>query len=287
MFVAQLHRKLTRHEEDMEDLLTSDVFGTWRYLSPKLGLVQFLETAEQLLDGTKFALAGEVEKVNLEFWPWIRKRNAKNTQPDVLMEIIFSNQDKWLILVEAKFLSGKSSFQTEDMNDPPNDQLAREMHNLRIIQKQRGFQQYAVIYVTAHTVIPRDDINEAVSELLRKTGESSVDHFYWTSWRRLPMVLKEVRDSCDECQALMLRDLQQILENLNLVFFNGFTSRGWTLGEPSWTFQPSQVVFDWEQIIIEHYSFEIAPKEFQWRLCLQPEQIQWSFKTWKKRIKGR
>jgi hypothetical protein len=46
MFIAQIRNKLTRQEEQMEDLLTSNVFGLWRYLPAELGLLQLLETAK-------------------------------------------------------------------------------------------------------------------------------------------------------------------------------------------------------------------------------------------------
>ena len=46
MFIAQIRNKLTRKEEQMEDLLTSNVFGLWRYLPAELGLLQLLETAK-------------------------------------------------------------------------------------------------------------------------------------------------------------------------------------------------------------------------------------------------
>ena len=46
MFIAQIRNKLTRQEEHMEDLLTSNVFGLWRYLPAELGLLQLLETAK-------------------------------------------------------------------------------------------------------------------------------------------------------------------------------------------------------------------------------------------------
>lgn len=285
MFVAQLHGKLTRSEEDMEDLLTSNVFGVWRYLSHSLGLVQFLETAQRL-DGTRFTLPAEVKEIKLEFWPWIQEGNAKNTQPDVLMEVVLCNQEKWLVLIEAKFLSGKSSFKTEAKDDPPNDQLAREMHNLRIMAEHGNFNQYALIYVTAHTSMPKDDIREATSELRSKIGDANTDHFYWTSWRTLPAILAEVRKVCNEGYAIMLDDLQQILDRLCLVLFGGVTSQGWTLGEPSWVFKRPEVAFDWEVISVGHYNFRTLSKRFKWVISSQATQTPWRFKTWKKKIGG-
>ena len=45
---AQLRGKLTREEEDMEDLLTSNVFGSIKYVTPEEGLLQLLLSSEDV-----------------------------------------------------------------------------------------------------------------------------------------------------------------------------------------------------------------------------------------------
>lgn len=46
MLQAMLHGKLTRQEEEMEDLLTSNVFGLVKYLPPEMVLIPFLSQAK-------------------------------------------------------------------------------------------------------------------------------------------------------------------------------------------------------------------------------------------------
>lgn len=274
MFVAQIHNKLSRSEENMEDLLTSNVFGIWLYLPRVLGLLKFLRTAERL-DGTRIEIPEEVIHVELKFWSWMQERGAKGAEPDVLIEIKSRNQRRWLVLVEAKYLSGKSSF--ADQDELPNDQLAREMHNLRDMGRRRHFDEYALIYITAHTTMPRNDIEDAIKELRDKTGQGSAEYFYWTTWRRLPVVISAVRALCEEGgHAVMLDQLQQIIHRLGLEFFGGVTSEGWTIGESCWLFKVPEATFNWQPINTCHYNFEGLRKKFEWHLYSQPNQI-WRF----------
>ena len=66
MYIAQIRNKLTRQDERMEDLLTSNVFGLWRYLPAHLGLVQFLETARNI-KGNLLSLPLDISESTLNF----------------------------------------------------------------------------------------------------------------------------------------------------------------------------------------------------------------------------
>lgn len=46
MLAAQLRGKLTQKEEDLEDLLTSNVFGSIKYTDCKMGLIPLLAATE-------------------------------------------------------------------------------------------------------------------------------------------------------------------------------------------------------------------------------------------------
>ncbi len=52
MLAAQIHGKLKREEEYLEDLLTSNVFGSIQYIPPEDGLVPILSAAERV-DGSQ------------------------------------------------------------------------------------------------------------------------------------------------------------------------------------------------------------------------------------------
>ena len=277
MFIAQLKNKFTRPEEEMEDLLTSNVFGVWRYLPTQLGLVQFLETSERL-DGAKLTLSKEIVSANFQFWPWFKGEvNSKAAEPDVLIELNTSDHGKVLIIIESKFLSSKSSI--EDESDLPNDQLAREMCILRKLSKERNLENYALIYVTSHTRLPSKDILKSASELLKKTGDASEGHLYWTTWRRLPEILN--RELFSEAKKIspgyetMLKDLKEIITRLKLTFFEGFSTKEWTFIENRWCFEMLQPSFTWSSIKIIDYKFSEKPTSFKWS-ALESKKL-WRF----------
>ena len=262
MFIAQIRHKLTRQEEQMEDLLTSNVFGLWRYIPPELGLTQFLGTARRI-DGQSLIVPTQIGKAQLDFWPRLQEFGSNGAEPDVLINLVSPEGRKLLILVEAKFLSGKSSEPNDD--ELPNDQLAREMQILRSIAGRKAVDDYAIVYVTAQSALPRRDFQESISELGKKTGEGSADHFYWTTWRELPQILIEARvRASGSGERALLEDLGIILVRLGLTRFSGIDSHGWNLGSPHWKFLRPYSSISWSPISMPPYRFRPKPTQFEW-----------------------
>ena len=88
MLEALLHGKLSREQENMEDILTSNVFGLLRYLPPSDGLLQFLGMG-RMRDGRQpLANLPEDTTAEYEFWPWI-KESGNGCEPDVLLSRTF------------------------------------------------------------------------------------------------------------------------------------------------------------------------------------------------------
>jgi len=268
MFEAQLHRKLTRPEEDMEDVLTSNVFGIWKYLPKEIaasGLLNFLQTSVRL-DGTHFVGPEDINQLDIQLWRWLHIENLKGAEPDVLIRITDTNNKKWLILIESKYLSPKSSF--ADWNDPrPTDQLAREMALLRQIAINEIIDEYALIYLTAHTTIPIGDIVDSIEELETKTSISSRDQFYWATWRILPEVLNLIEsESVRLNDKLLVSDLNTILTNLGLYYFKGIKLEEWTLIGNDWAFVPlyQNIIFNWRPFYIQKYQFHSLPVTLYW-----------------------
>jgi len=273
MYITQIRNKLTRQEEDMEDLLTGNVFGLWRYLPHQLGLIQFLETSQDL-DGDMFTLPEDIESVNITFWPWLKEEGTKGAQPDVMIEIKTATHGAWLILIESKYLSGKSSL--PDGGEEPNDQLAREMNNLRRVSKEKNTENYALLFITAHTVMPKWEMEESVEELTSTTCDGSRGHFYWTTWRRLPMILQEQKSNCSPPFSIMLRDLDTIISRLGLTLFENISYAGWTLDESLWRFAQEIRSFTWQTISMPfEYSFRPAELRFNWDDGIQLKNISW------------
>lgn len=238
MLQAVLRRKLTRAEEEMEDLLTSCTFGLMKYLPLQAALFPFLRSALNPLSGTR--LDRVLEKVTRvdrwEFWPSRAYPSCFGCEPDA--EIVLSSEhgDRVLLLIEAKYRSGKSSFAAE-AEERPNDQLAREYDNATFQAIADGAAYCAVVYVTADPVCPVDELRESANEYRAKRGRDP--QIFWTSWRSLPGILEGeiLKDSG------MATDLRSLLLAMDLTRFCRL--RFTEMTTPAWTFQRTEAQWWW------------------------------------------
>ena len=124
MLAALIKGKLSREQENMEDILTSNVFGLIKYLPPSEALIPFLKQAEDPEGCRPFEDLSSGVVVEFEFWPMIEEAGCKRCEPDLILRIRDDNGLR-LVFVEAKYLSGKSSEEDFSFTEPC-DQLARE-----------------------------------------------------------------------------------------------------------------------------------------------------------------
>jgi hypothetical protein len=260
MLDALLAGKLSREQENMEDILTSNVFGVFKYLPPEMGLLPFLSKMKPE-ENNPFAGQSErgLNEVDYQFWRWLKEVKGKGCEPDVLIRFASrSERKKYIVLVEAKYRSGKSSLDQEEEEEEEedgseseqqevpalNDQLAREWDNLLPVAEREG-RTPLLVYVTAHLGFPSEEIR-VTQESLKRWGRRAA-RIFWVSWRHLP-ALGGNNDN------KMLRDLAEALRRMNLVFFEGISVN-------------SVMPIDW--------SFSFDEKRFEWSF-LSPT-IDWSF----------
>jgi len=87
MIEALLRGKLSREQENMEDILTSNVFGMLQYVAPELGLFPFLAQAKTIAGDCPLGFLTAVcdpgqARVEYDFWPqW------PQSEPDVVLRI--------------------------------------------------------------------------------------------------------------------------------------------------------------------------------------------------------
>jgi hypothetical protein len=272
MLVALLHRKLSLEQENMEDILTSNVFGTFKYLPPRDGLLPFLRRAVFPNADAPLALVSDDAHAAFEFWPWLEEPDRESCEPDVLIRVTGPpGTAKTLILVEAKFRSGKSSEADDSVH--PQDQLAREWDNLQALAAQESSTP-VLIYVTADMSLPHDDIEASQQELARKRGQRG--RIGWLSWRHLPSLL-------DGSAHEVLRDLGAALRHLNLTFFEGLSS-GDAVPAVQWTFTGSAPGFSWECIAAGgvvpavQWTFTGSVTHFSWRGIAAGDAELWRFR---------
>lgn len=211
MLMAFLKGKLSSKQANMEDILTSNVFGTLQYLAPSKALLPFLS---QAIDSNELYLLrdlGEVSDVKYDFWPQFNEADCVGCEPDVVLRITKANGSTTMILVEAKYLSGKSS--EADENARPNDQLAREWDNLRLkAEKEKATP--ILLYLTAGLSFPAAEINQSQAELKRDRNIEGT--ICWLSWQHLHSIIKESKEP-------MLMDLAGLLKKMQLTLFDGFS----------------------------------------------------------------
>jgi len=236
MLQAMLHGKLTREEEGMEDLLTSNVFGLMKYLPPEAALFPFLSLAKDPFSENTLHdwLKDAVQVKEWYFWRWLHAPGCIPCEPDV--EILILNRDNTTtrLLIEAKYHSGKSSSSLEG-ESRPNDQLAREFDNLRTLCEQEQISRYGIIYLTADFSCPIEDLHDSMQEYKKKRNFEP--HFYWLSWRKLPDILES-----DEVHPIT-QDLKHLCLNLDLILFRRL--RFADLGNITWSFISTSCSWQW------------------------------------------
>jgi hypothetical protein len=213
--------------EYTEDILTSAVFGTLKYLSPNTILIPFLESAF-LYNDERTTLWCTMknqgidlrcyQRVDYKFWAW----NSKLGEPDLIL--IFNDhihkEEDLLILVEVKFKSGKSG-----TNE--NDQLARYYKAIssgidefsdQMISGYSGKKGF-VIYLTeadAHNDIL--DSNHKIKEF-----DEGFDSVYHLKWHQLYRVLENRKKYAAEFEDSIINELMAFLNKLGLRDFSGIS----------------------------------------------------------------
>jgi hypothetical protein len=214
--------------EYTEDILTSTVFGTLKYLRPDMLLIPFIESAflynegkttlwEKLnAEGIELRCYREVEYV---FWTW----NQNYGEPDLIL--VFRDHvhgiDDLLLVVEAKFKSGKSG--TEE-----NDQLVRyfeavnnDLENFTdsSVSSFKGRKGY-IIYLTeaeAYSEIT------ASTKIIESRHNNIKDNVFHLRWYQLHKTLEEMYPFCSSFEKTIIDDLMKFTEKLGLRDFSGIS----------------------------------------------------------------
>jgi hypothetical protein len=248
MLQAQLRGKLTREEEDMEDLLTSNVFGAISYSLPVEGLIPFLNSLEDS-EGDKFSVDLDIIKVDYSFWPWIEEENCNGCEPDVKIEIQLRDMRKLIFFVEAKYFSGKSSEGNEEY-EAPYDQLAREWDNLQEFASiEHGIPFF--IYITADLSYPKKSFAESDQDYKRYRSKGM--RMFWTSWQRVVKVFSNRTNGY--LKRDIFSDLVELLRRQGLTFYEGISRPKIT--EIKWLFDSqTNSSYDWTSYKRFNYSWK-------------------------------
>ena len=234
MLIADIKGKLSLQELNSEDFLTSSVFSFFNYIPP-VYLEMYINEAVNSI-GEHLNL--KIENPVISFWPWYSntKEYGYGAEPDV---VIFS--DDKAILIEAKNYSGKSGVgvevgSTENEMDLPRlyDQLAREYYvGLKKIlgtyntHHDKFIKYFYLVYLTRHTLIPRNDFEETVNSIKRISKEEDAKkRLYWLNWHKIVPILDRIieREDIDNFLFRISNDLKTFLEKRDINIFKGFNN---------------------------------------------------------------
>jgi hypothetical protein len=216
---AELHGKISSSgsnlSENMEDLLTSDVFGRLRYLSPDLGLVPLLQTAVSFETGRSgIAVPGNVLGFSVDFWPRFCR-----SEPDVVIRLDTTG-GPMVVMVECKYRSGKSGEDVpEDIPAPQEsaDQLVREFQDLKGLAANGAS---ALIYITGHRIMPREDLERSARSAGEEGGLFRATT-YWVGWHMIWDLFRR-EQGAPHPAGLILKDLEDLLYHKGFRPFQGW-----------------------------------------------------------------
>ena len=218
MLTAIRKGKLSSEQENMEDILTSSVFGAFQYSESSDALIRFLKESKRVCGDIPIPENIDDFQVDFdgyEFWPfWGGLKGVDNCEPDLVIRIQNPEGRDLLVAIEAKFHSGKSAFSSSDGNI--SDQLAKQwVHLFKRAQGQSCIPW--LIYLTADTTSPTNEILESRDELaskLRFSDEVNQLRISWLSWRELVDLFK-----CSDKQ--QLSELSSLATYLGLAYYKG------------------------------------------------------------------
>ena len=214
--------------EYTEDILTSTIFGALKYLRPHLTLIPFIESAflynekrttlGQMLnaEGIELRCFSEVEYM---FWP----RNNTYGEPDLslLFKSHIHGHEDFLLVIEAKFKSGKSGTEENDQLVRYYEAIINDIGNFSVpsISGFNGKKGY-IVYITEAEAY--SDI-AASSKLIESKYKEINDHVFHLRWHQLYKTFETLKDFYPSTEKAIVEDLMKYLEKLGLRDFSGIS----------------------------------------------------------------
>lgn len=195
MYLAEIHGKLSRDNENKEDILTSNVFSFFKYANRKLFLFEFIK-----LLGLNVS-ESDAANAEFEFWPTFED----NTEPDLVLLI-----GKYYLLFEAKYHSG---FGKETQSQ--KHQVVREIEGGQYAA-QNLEKEFKIIAVTAHY--------SDKTEIKKEIPAAYLDHLLWTNWQSIALLIYqqlEKNPGLPEESRLFAADLYKLLVRKKLRNYEG------------------------------------------------------------------
>jgi hypothetical protein len=250
--IAELHGKLSGDDGESglhrsEDLLTSSIFGIFRYAGWECGLLSWLKDAEPVWNPVADLWSGRVKQFAYSFWP----RLKNNREPDLALLILYEDRTPLMLLIEVKYLSGMSDWDLDGLDEQGRsgsqlvDQIAGldEMNDTELLGWFAGGDdaktdnsaralslpnvseplRRAHLLLTADGIMPKAVYDKGREEQHKHSATPA----YWLSWLSLIRHVQQGMEDVDPCKAAACLDAYRLLGARNLVPFRGFQMFPW------------------------------------------------------------
>jgi hypothetical protein len=215
MLLAEIHGKSYRGIEDLEDLLTSAVFGHLRLVQPPgfwsalLGRARTVDepsrTLAQILSSVGID-AAKFSEVQVRFWGYFPGYG----EPDLLVHLFGNNVASITILIEVKLHAGKSGI-------GEFDQLARYLALLNdpacLLGWPCDFDKRFLVYLTKN--FSANELHASIAESKTLNAESRM---FGLEWNDIAEIASEQR----QCNKL-LGEVADFLRRRGFERFHGFS----------------------------------------------------------------
>jgi hypothetical protein len=215
--------------EYSEDVLTSTIFGTLKYLPAPNALIPFIESA--FLDDDERTKLWSIlcnqgidlrsyREVQYIFWAW----NQKYGEPDLVL--LFTNhihgQDDLLLLIEAKFKSGKSGYGEYDQLMRYYKAIKYDINNFQIaeIANFKGKYKYLIFLTESEASSDIEDSSQQIKIACNNDFNNEIFHL---RWHQLIKVLDSMNGMYSPTESIIADDLKQYLERIGLRDFSGIS----------------------------------------------------------------
>ncbi len=227
--IADIYGKISKSgsnlSETLEDKLTGDIFGAFRYISANMLLIPFFRKAYWINPKTNkketlyLDFSGEPKMI---FWP----RKYAGIEPDI--EILFNQQTK--MFVEVKYKSGLSGDdninEITDINNS-NNQLIRQ---IRVLSRDTFYNQKILVYLTEDGSYPYE-IMDRVSTITLNGNVLSKVRIYWLSWHNLTSIAQNLLHiNLSICKRRLVEDIVMYCQRKSFhlyEYYNPMRSVSW------------------------------------------------------------
>lgn len=252
MLTAELKGKVPSKLANSEDLLTSSVFGSLKYLSSPSYLQSIIQSSINITGGN-LRFNKEFTQCNYEFWP-----RLNNCEPDLLLHLKDTEDEEYIICIEAKYWSGKSSeedtsIDIDERQNHQRDQLAREIEDIHtdfcldlMHANKSNIKRRLLIYLTNDTAFPYESIKTSVQHI--QNINYPVAEIFWLTWRGIYTILNEITNYKTFQDSILLNDIKLLLEQKGLKSFDGFTGNFKQVSPLKLTYYTSTESISWAEL---------------------------------------